>query len=109
MLNHIDNDFEKIENGVWLMLRQSSFLIASSESRKFKQAIIDCGIGGISSDTLDQIIAKTILLDWRDVKTPDGNDLPYSYDIALIAIKSNEELKAFVDKQSTSLANYVRL
>jgi len=106
MLNNIKTNQLLIDNGVWMPLLQSRFLIASVESKRFKQAIIDNGQKALTEDVLIGIMAKTILLDWSMVKDPQGNDLAYSNDMAAIALKTNESVKSFVDRISTSIGLY---
>lgn len=92
--------------GVWMPLLNSRFLIASVESKRFKQAIIDLNGAEISSDKLISIMSETILLGWSDVKTPSGENLQYTPEMVIVALKSNESVKLFVDKISTSIGLY---
>ena len=106
MLNHISISQEKINNGVWCPLLKSSFLIASVDSDRFKQAILDYGSGEMPDRELVAIMAKTLLLDWRNVKDPDGNDLPYSEQMAIIALSTSDAVRSFVDSVSTNIGFY---
>jgi len=106
MLNNIELNQHKINNGVWMPLLASSFLIASVENKRFKEKIFDHGQIKLTDDEMCEIIAETILLDWKDVKDPTGADLPYDKSVAVIALKTCEPLKALVDTVSTNLGNY---
>lgn len=103
MLSNIKFDADKIENGVWVSLLNSEFLIASVENSKFKHTVFESRFVAISDEFYCKILADTILLDWRNVKDPNGDDLPYSKALAEIALKSNFEVRALVDSVSTTL------
>jgi hypothetical protein len=103
MLNNIAFNADAIKNGVWVQLQQSSFLVASVENSKFKSAIFDHGRKQFTDDEFCSILAKFILLDWRDVKQPNGEDLAYSEELAKIALMSNDEVRMLVDHVSTDL------
>ena len=103
MLNNIAFNSDLIENGVWVQLQQSWFLIASVEKNQFKSAIFDHGRKEFTDDEFCAVLAKHILLGWRDVKLPDGSNLPYSYEMAKIALLTNEDVRTLVDHVSTNL------
>ncbi len=107
MLNNIALNAELIDNGIWTQLKQSWFLIASVENKKFKSAIFDHGQTLLNDEEICEILSKYILLGWRDVKQPDGNDLPYSTDMAKLALLSNAEVRELVDHVSTNLKYFV--
>lgn len=106
MLNNIQLNPMLVNNGIWMPLQRSRFLVASTDSQRFKQAIMDCGQNDISDDDLIKIMSKTILLGWADVKDPSGNDLPYSEQMAVIALKQNDAVRTFVDNVSTNIGLY---
>ena len=103
MLNNIAFNADLIENGVWVQLQQSWFLIASVENNKFKSAIFDHGLNQFTDDEFCTLLAKFILLGWKDVKQPDGSDLAHSDDMAKIALLTNEDVRMLVDHVSTNL------
>ena len=103
MLNNIAIDAELVENGVWVQLQQSWFLIASVENNKFKAAIFDHGRNQFTDDEFCSLLANFILLGWKDVKQPDGSDLSYSKEMAKIALLSNDDVRMLVDHVSTNL------
>ena len=106
MLNNISINSEKVNNGVWRQLLKSKFLVASVNCEKFKQAILDHGSKELSDRDLVSIMAKTILLDWCDVKDPDGNNLLYSEQMAIIALSTSDAVRSFVDSVSTNIGFY---
>lgn len=106
MLNNIALNPMLVNNGVWMPLLRSRFLIASTDSQRFKQSILDHGRNGLTEDDLISIMSKTILLGWADVKDPAGKDLPYSEQMAAIALRQNEAVRTFVDNVSTNIGLY---
>ena len=103
MLNNIAFNADLIENGVWVQLKQSWFLIASVEKSQFKSAIFDHGRKEFTDDEFCDVLANHILLGWRDVKLPDGSDLSYTREMAKTALMVNEEVRMLVDHVSTNL------
>lgn len=106
MLNNIQISHDKVNNGVWHKLFRSELLIANTNSEKFKQAIVDLGSQPVTEDVLIRIMAKTILLGWRNVKDPQGSELAYTEELAIIALTSSDDVRVFVDKVSTDLQYY---
>lgn len=106
MLNDIKFNRDAIENGVWVQLKNSKFLIASVENSAFKAAVLDHGAERYTNEEFCNLLSLHILLGWSDVKQPDGSDLPYSYEMAKIALLTNDEVRALVDHVSTSLKYY---
>ena len=107
MLNNIAIDADKINNGVWVNLLNSKFLIASVENSKFKSAVFDHGQKQFTDDEFCDLLANTILLNWADVKQPDGSDLIYSTAMAKIALLTNHDVRSLVDSVSTNLKYFV--
>lgn len=107
MLNNINFCSESVSNGVWVQLYNSKFLIASVESSSFKRAVFESGKKQIDDDEFCKILADTILLNWSDVKQPDGSELVYSKEMAVIALKTNNEVRSLVDSVSTDLSFFV--
>lgn len=108
MLNKIEIDQTKANEGIWVPLLESKFLIASVEGRKFKQAVLDFGLKPLSDDVLIRIMSESILLDWQCVKDPDGNWLPYSKSLAIVALTTNDTVRKFVDSVSTDMSRYFK-
>lgn len=106
MLNNIKISHDKVNNGVWRKLFRSELLIANTNSEKFKRAIVDLGSQPVTEDVLIHIMAKTILLGWRNVKDPQGSELVYTEELAVIALTTSDDVRAFVDKASTDLQYY---
>lgn len=106
MLNNIAISHDKINNGVWRKVFRSEFLVASVNSEAFKQRIMDLGSTPITDALLVEIMADTILLGWKNVKDPQGNNLEYTRDLAVIALTSSDSVRSLVDKISTNLQYY---
>lgn len=106
MLNDIKFNRDAIENGVWVQLKNSRFLIASVENSKFKAAVLNHGVENYTDEVFCELLSLHILLDWSDVKQPDGSDLSYSHEMAKLALLTNDEVRALVDHVSTSLKYY---
>lgn len=106
MLNNISISSVKINQGVWQRVFQSEFLIASVNCDAFKQRIMDLGSTPVTESVLVEIMADTILLDWRNVKDPQGDDLEYTRELAVIALTTNDSVRSIVDKISTNLKYY---
>lgn len=108
MLDQVEFDQEKLENGAWVKLHNSKFLIAHASKQKFKAVVssIISKSGPISDIELCNAIATHILLDWDDVMTPWGGKLEYSKDLAAYALATNEELREFVDKVSVDYSYF---
>jgi len=106
MLNGINIDPDKISNGVWVDIVGSSFLIACVENAQFKNSVFRHGVSEISDAEYCKILADTILLDWRNVKDPDGNDLTYTKELAVIALTTNNDVRVLVDSVSTNLSYF---
>ncbi len=108
MLNNVTINDSAIENGVWTPLLDSSLLIASIQSKRFKQMVFELGDSSISHAEYVKLLASTILLDWANVKDPNGVDIPYSEEMAIIALTTVEPLFTFVDRFSRHLKNFER-
>ena len=92
-----------VQKPPWFLRTVFFFLIASVEKNQFKSAIFDHGRKEFTDDEFCAVLAKHILLGWRDVKLPDGSDLPYSYEMAKIALLTNEDVRMLIDHVSTNL------
>ena len=106
MLNNVKIDSVKVNEGVWRRVFRSELLIAHVSNDKFKQAIMDSAAVQMTEEALIRIMAKTILLGWRNVKDPQGNELVYTEELAVIALTDSDDIRSFVDKVSTDLQYY---
>jgi hypothetical protein len=116
------NDFatdDKADDGVWVEYRGGvEFLIAYTKNRKFKNRasyfykknskMLEAG-GEVAADKLTeitiQVMAETVLLDWRGPMKLQGEVLTYNVTNAkrLLAL---EGFREWVSKQSEDLANF---
>lgn len=106
MLNNVKIDLVKVNEGVWRKVFRSELLIAHVSNDKFKQAIMNLAAVQMTEEALIRIMAKTILLGWRNVKDPQGNELIYTEELAVIALTDSDDIRSFVDKVSTDLQYY---
>lgn len=107
-----------LDDGVWVDFGGSRFLIAHTSSIKFQRELARLQAPfrkQIEKGTMDpedtrnvvcKALAATILKDWENVKDEQGNELPYSKSVGEIALKTNEELREFVQEFSTELSNF---
>jgi len=105
MLNNVNIDNEKVQNGAWCFLHHSRFKVAHQSNKKMQTAISKIFEPLSEEDSL-RLIAKYVLLDWKLVKTIDGDFIDYSEDVAFNALCSNEELRNFVLESSLSYFNF---
>ena len=108
MLDQIQFDSDKIQNGTWVNLHNSKLLIAHSSKPEFRNALVSKACDGhqITDIEICNEIATYILLDWYDIKTPWGGDLEYSKDLAAYALSTNAELRDFVDHVSVDYSYF---
>lgn len=107
-----------LDDGVWADFGGSRFLIASTSNSKFMRAMNRLQApfrkqiekGTMDPDDTKNIVVKSlaeaILKGWEDVKDPTGKDVPFSKEMAIIALANNEELREFVQEFATDLANF---
>lgn len=114
----IDADFSAIDEGVWTEFDGSSFKIAHISNAKFQRALArlqqphmrKIQEGRLDPDLnkriLTQAMSEGILVDWRNVKTRKGEDVPFKADSAHKALLANVEFRDFVSDFATSISNY---
>lgn len=108
MLNDVIIDYDKVNRGIWRELGLSSFLVAHTCNERFKSDLVISlnGSTSIEKTAFCKILADCILLDWRGVKQPDGQDLKYTKSLATYALLTNQELFDFVESVSNDLSLY---
>lgn len=115
VLNRFDEN--KQQEGVWMDFGGSQFLIAytgtkfTKELNKLRKPFErQIQKNTINPETLSELyqkaIARTVLLDWKGVFDFDGNEIPYSFEIAVEALKTDPELFSWVTETSTEIGNY---
>lgn len=109
---------ETQKNGVWTEFMGGKFLIAHSSNVKFQRALsrlqsphrkkIDKGSMDpeVSMKILCRSMAEAIILDWRDIKDPNGVDIQFSVDTCEKVLESMDDLRDYVFEFSSELANY---
>jgi len=119
MFNIDDRTIDKENDGVWAKFKGSEFLIASSGSTQFQRMFARLQLPhrkAIDKKKLDpetqldimaRAMAKTMLLDWRDVVDSNGADIKFNNDVAYASLKGNSEFREFVTEYATELENYL--
>lgn len=109
---------DSISQGVWLEYGGSQFLVAHSSNLKFQRVFtrlqaphrskIEKGIldPEISRRIMCDAFSQAIVLDWKNVIDADGNDVPFSKDMAREALSNNPDLLEFIQEVSSNLANF---
>ena len=107
-----------LDDGVWADFGGSRFLIASTSNTKFMRVMNRLQAPfrkQLEKGTMDpedskniviKSLAEAILKGWENVKDPKGNDVPFSKDMAILALTNDEELREFVQEFATDLANF---
>lgn len=110
MINDVNIDTDKIRNGAWFKIKNSSFLIAHQSKPQYEFSLRELFSRRSSVDdpTMCELISQHLLLDWKNVKKPDGSDLAYSKSVAHKALLANTELKDFVSRCSKDLTNFMK-
>lgn len=94
------------ENGVWVTMDEKSAIkVARINNKNFKAEAAKLKNGGaavaakytkeIPDDVLIQLIAKTILLDWRGIALK-GEELPYSRENAVMVMTQYKDFMTLV-------------
>ena len=108
----------KEADGVWSKFKGSEFLLASSNSVRFqrtfgrlqrpyaKQIERKTLDPAVQLDLLAEALSKTVVLDWKNVVDTDGNQVPYSQEVALSALKGNSEFRAFVIDTASDIGTF---
>ena len=115
VINRFDEN--KKEEGVWTEYGGSQFLIGYTGTKftKTLNRLRKPFEKQIQRNTVDpetlsglyqRAIAETVLLDWKDVFDFDGNEVPYSTEMAIEALKGDPEFFSFVTEFSTEIGNY---
>lgn len=105
MLCDVNIDNDAMINGRWFSVRNSQFKIAHVSNPAFVEAINRCGIH-VTVKQLCQAMSQFLLLDWKDVKQPDGSDLPFNAENSFIAISRSDEVREFVEKISGDISKF---
>lgn len=114
-----DADITSVDTGVWAEFDGSSFLIAHISNMKFQRALarlqqphrrkIEAGTldPQTNKNVLCQAMAEGILLDWKGVGSVAAKDeVPYTIENAVTALKKSTELRDFVSDFALNLSNF---
>ena len=110
-------DTNKQESGVWMEYGGSDFLVAYTGTRftKTLNRLRKPYEKQIQRNTIDPetlsglyqtAIAETVLLDWKGVFDMEGNEVPYSVEMAKEALSGDPEFMSWVTEVSTEIGNY---
>jgi hypothetical protein len=114
----VDNSRKRQEKGVWTTFSGSQFLVAHSSSLKFQRILtrlqaphrrkIDKGNldPAVSRDILCQALSEGLLLDWKNVGDSQGNDIPFSAEVAAQALANNDDLREYLQEFALDLENF---
>ena len=114
----IDADLSTVDEGVWTEFDDSRFKIAHISNLKFQRALARLQqphMRKITEGRLDPAVNKSILcqamsegilMDWKDVKTKSGEDVPFSSKAANTALLANVEFRDFVSDFATNIGHY---
>ena len=104
--------------GAWSKFKGSEFLLASSNSIRFQRIFgrlqrphakqierktID---PSVQLDLMCEALAKAVLLDWKNVVNDSGEQVPYSQEVALSALKNNSEFRSFVIDTASDIGTF---
>lgn len=115
---NVDNSTKKQSEGVWTKYNGSKFKVASTGSTKFQRILnrlqaphrkkIEKGTldPKISKEILCEAMAEGLLLDWQDVVDKDGNQVPFTPEIAFKALLNNDDLKDHLSEFAQDLENF---
>lgn len=108
-------DENKQEKGIWVELSNSKFLVAYSGNteyikiatrlrKPYERAIKK---GTIDAESLENVLCKAmaqgLLLDWKNVTDVEGNQVPYSEEMAESALKNDPDFRAFILETAENL------
>ena len=115
------SDLEK--EGVWLDYgngAQIKLARAGGANEKFRQALTarmkphrrlldaDQMPEALASQIMQEVYARTVVLDWRGVKDLNGTDLPYSYENVIKAFEAFPDFYQDIVTQAQKLSLYRR-
>lgn len=111
-------DKEKEKTGTWVPIDGSEFLIARSNNRKYKQSLVkaleenasELAAGTEKSAALDdkllaEVMAETILLDWKKVEI-DGKKINYSVKMAAKVMAEMPDFCDLIKRHADSIDNF---
>ena len=114
----VDKDTTKKTQGVWTTFGGSKFKVCSTGSTRFQRALnrlqaphrrkIEKGTldPKISKDILCQAMADSLVLDWKDVVDSSKAEVPYSPEIAQMALSNNDDLREYLLEYAGDLENF---
>lgn len=113
-----DADLSSIDKGVWTEWNGSKFLVAHISNMKFQKMLArlqqphrkKLEQGSLDPQTNRDILCKamseTVLLDWKDVGSVSGDQVPYNAQNAFHALQMDPEFRDYIADFATQMANY---
>lgn len=113
-----DADLSSTEDGVWTEFDGAKFKIAHMSNMKFQRALarqqqphrrkLESGTldPKLNRDIVARAMSEGILLDWKNVKNSDGQDVDYTSDRGFIALQKNVEFREYVSEFAMNLQNF---
>ena len=111
-------DLETESEGIWTDFLGARFKIASSSNLAYQKKMARLyrphrkafEKGKIDPEVSRQIVCKgivgTILTDWEEVCTADGETFEFNEENAYTALESNEDLREFILEFADDISNY---
>ena len=115
---YFDADLSQVDSGVWKDYDTSSFLIAHISNTKFQRALAreqqphkrKLQEGSLDPEINKAIVCKAmaegVVLDWKDVKTRGGDDVPYTAKNANALLMRDPSFRDWVTDISTSMMHF---
>jgi len=114
----VDRNKSNQDKGVWTKFGDSQFKVAHTGSIRFQRILnrlqaphrrkIEKGTldPSISRDILCEAMAGGLLLDWKDVINSNKEEVPFSPEMAEMALKNNDDLREFLQEFALDLENF---
>lgn len=113
-----DQQYNKIDDGVWAEFEGSKFLIVHSGNLKFQRAMARLQAPhrrkieknqmdpGELKNILCKAMAEALVIDWKGVLNKAKQEAPFSQESVEIALKRNDGFREFVMDFSNDLNNF---
>lgn len=113
-----DQQYNKVDDGVWAEFEGSKFLIVHTGNIKFQRAMARLQAPhrrkieknqmdpGEMKTLLCRAMAEALVLDWKEVKGKNGQDAAFSKENVETALKHNDSFREFVMEFSGDLNNF---
>ncbi len=108
-------DTEAQENGKWMEYDDGEFLIAAVPNVKFTKGFVELSekyegeekAEGFAVE-LNELLATTVLLGWKDVVGEDDKDIDYTPELGVQLLEADAPFGAWLLEQSRKQENFKR-